>query len=279
MTTPHKVLRQHGLRPRKALGQCFLQDRGIAQKIVALADIRPGDLVVEIGAGTGILTALLAERQARVIALEIDPPLVTILEERLRDYPQVTVLLADVLAFDFADAAREARQPLKVIGNIPYHISSPILFHLLAGHAAIEAMTLMFQKEVADRLQAAPASKAYGIPTVMLAQFARVSAAFDVSPRCFYPVPKVTSSVLRIDILQSPRFPVVDAVFWASLVKAAFAQRRKTLLNSLQSDAALGTGAEVRSALETAGVEPSRRAETLSVEEFASVERALAGRG
>src|SRR5512136_2024457 len=166
MATVRKILKGHGIRPLKRLGQSFLEDKNAINKIVSLADVRKGDVIVEIGAGVGLMTEAIAKRAGKVIALDVDPKMVGILKERMASYRHVEVVLADVLEYDFSSAVGEPpSQRMKVIGNIPYNISSQILFRLLDYRDHISSMILMFQKELAERLIAKPGTKSYGVPT------------------------------------------------------------------------------------------------------------------
>lgn len=267
MTTPRKVLRSRGLRPRKKLGQCFLQDRNILEKIVAMADIGNDGTVVEIGAGTGVLTELIMGAAGRVLAVEVDPRMTEILEERFRDRDNVEIVHRDVLEVDFSTLA--GGEEITVIGNIPYALSTPILFHLLAHRRRIKRAVLMFQKELAERLTASPGTKEYGIPSVLVAAFARVSARLDVPAGCFYPVPRVHSRVLRFEFLGEPPFPLGDEAYFKAVVRSSFASRRKTIYNNLKG-ASLGLPADsdLGVLLRSAGIDPVRRGETLSPAEF-----------
>ncbi len=270
MTTPRKVLRSRGLRPRKKLGQCFLQDRNILEKIVAMADIGNDGTVVEIGAGTGVLTELIAGAARRVLAVEVDPRMTEILEERFRDRGNVEIIHRDVLEVDFSRlAGGEGGAGITVVGNIPYSLSTPILFHLLAHRRRIGRAVLMFQRELAERLTASPGTKEYGIPSVLVAAFARVTQRLDVPATCFYPVPRVHSRVLRFDFLKEPPFPLGEEAYFTALVRAAFASRRKTIYNNLKG-ASLGLPADsdLGVLLRSAGIDPVRRGETLSPAEF-----------
>ena len=262
MTSVRKLLARYAIHPRKRLGQSFLEDRNIIRRIVALAEPAGDETVVEIGAGLGSMTEELAKRAGRVIALEIDQRLVGVLRERFAGQDRVEVLQTDVLKYDFFSACPEGR--IKVVGNIPYHISSPILFRLLDFRRSISLMILMFQKELADRITAPPGTKDYGIPSVLVARYTRAACELTVPPTCFYPVPDVVSSVLRITVRQEPN--LLDEALFAKIVRAAFAQRRKTLWNNLRH---IGIPEEmVGRMFAGSGIDRTRRAETLSVEEF-----------
>jgi len=256
------MIAQYEIHPRKRLGQSFLEDRNIIRRIVALAEPAGDETVVEIGAGLGSMTEELAKSAGRLIAIEVDQRLVGVLRERFAGQDRVEVLQTDVLKYDFSSACPGGR--IKVVGNIPYHISSPILFRLLDFRRSISSMLLMFQKELADRITAPPGTKDYGIPSVLVARYTRATYELTVPPTCFYPVPDVVSSVLRIVVRQEPNLP--DEALFAKIVRAAFAQRRKTLWNNLRH---IGIPEEmVGRMFAGSGIDRTRRAETLSVEEF-----------
>ena len=262
MISVRKMVAQYEIHPRKRLGQSFLEDRNIIRRIVALAEPAGDETVVEIGAGLGSMTEELAKRAGRVIALEVDQRLVDVLRERFAGQDRVEVLQTDVLKYDFSSACPGGR--IKVVGNIPYHISSPILFRLLDFRRSILLMILMFQKELADRITAPPGTKDYGIPSVLVARYMRATCELTVPPTCFYPVSDVVSSVLRITIRQDANLH--DEALFAKIVRAAFAQRRKTLWNNLRH---IGLPEEmVGMVFDRSGIDRTRRAETLSVEEF-----------
>jgi 16S rRNA (adenine1518-N6/adenine1519-N6)-dimethyltransferase len=262
MTSVRKLLARYAIHPRKRLGQSFLEDRNIIRRIVALAEPAGDETVVEIGAGLGSMTEELAKRAGRVIALEVDQRLVGVLRERFAGQDRAEVLQMDVLKYDFSSACPGGR--IKVVGNIPYHISSPILFRLLDFRRSISLMILMFQKELADRITAPPGTKDYGIPSVLVARYTRATRELTVPPTCFYPVPDVVSSVLRITVRQEPN--LLDEALFVKIVRAAFAGRRKTLWNNLRH---IGIPEEmVGRMFAGSGIDRTRRAETLSVEEF-----------
>jgi len=256
------MLTQYDIHPRKRLGQSFLEDMNIIRRIVALAEPAAGETIVEIGAGLGLMTEELAKRAGRVIAIEVDPRLAAILRERFTGQDRVEVVQMDVLKYDFSSASPGER--IKVIGNIPYHISSPILFRLLDFRRSISLMILMFQKELADRIAAPPGTKDYGIPSVIVAKYTKATCEMTVPPTCFYPVPDVVSSFLRLEVRTEPELP--DGELFVNIVRAAFARRRKTLWNNLRRT---GLPEEmVDRVFVRSGVDRARRAETLSVEEF-----------
>ncbi|MBN2439240.1 MAG: ribosomal RNA small subunit methyltransferase A [Deltaproteobacteria bacterium] len=262
MSSVRKMVAQYDFHPAKRLGQCFLEDLNIVRRIVDLAEPAGDETVVEIGAGLGFMTEELAKRAGRLIALEVDPRLVEILRERFFGQDRVAVVQADVLKYDFFSARPDER--IKVVGNIPYHISTPILFRLLEFRQSISSMLLMMQRELADRITAQPGTKEYGIPSVLVARYTQAESLMTVAPTCFYPVPDVVSSVLRITPVE-PSDPLDETLF-SRIVRAAFAQRRKTLRNNLRN---LGLPENYADTLLSAsGIDPNRRAETLSVGEF-----------
>jgi 16S rRNA (adenine1518-N6/adenine1519-N6)-dimethyltransferase len=220
------------LRPRKALGQNFLRDANIARKIVEAIAPEGDQTVLEIGPGEGVLTALLAPRVKRLIAIEIDPRAIPHLRANLAG-TGTEVMEGDILELDFAVVAG-ADAPLRVVGNIPYNITSPILFRILDQRQHVQDATLMMQREVARRLAAPHGNKEYGILSVFSQLYADVSVLFDVSPNVFFPRPEVTSSLVQLRILASPRCAVKDEAFFRSMVRSVFGKRRKTLRASLR---------------------------------------------
>lgn len=219
------------LRPKKSLGQNFLRDDNISRKIVASLNIQATDCLLEIGPGEGALTRYLACEVARLILVEIDDRIV----ERLRESfgQSVEILHQDVLRTDLEEISRRHRQRLRVVGNIPYNITSQILFHILDRRSAVHDATLMMQKEVARRLVASPGVKDYGILSVFCQLHADAVLLFDVSPNAFFPKPKVTSSVVHLRMLPEPRYRVKNEEFFRRMVRSVFGKRRKTLRNSL----------------------------------------------
>jgi 16S rRNA (adenine1518-N6/adenine1519-N6)-dimethyltransferase len=222
--------------PRRSLGQHFLRDPNIVRKIIAAVDPQPGDRILEIGPGEGALTMQLAMRAGTLLAVEIDARAVQNLSRVLAG-SNVRILHEDILGVDLRALASESgtTTPLRVVGNIPYNITTPILFHLLDHRAGIRDATLMMQREVARRLASPPGCKEYGIPSVLGSLMADIEILFDVSPNAFFPKPGVMSSVLRLVPLQETRFPVHDLEFFRRMVRFVFGQRRKTLRKSLRS--------------------------------------------
>ncbi len=222
----------HSLRPKKSLGQHFLRDDNIARKIAAAIDPRPQDHMLEIGPGEGALTAHLAGHVGSLVVVEIDPRGAAVIRERFGALG-VLVRQEDILTTDLTACAREAGASLRVAGNIPYNITSPILFHLIEHRGAVTDATLMVQREVARRLVAIPRTKDYGILAVTSQLYADTEIVFDVSPGAFRPMPRVMSSVIRMNMLPGPRVPLDDETFFRAMVRGIFGKRRKTLRNSL----------------------------------------------
>jgi 16S rRNA (adenine1518-N6/adenine1519-N6)-dimethyltransferase len=246
------------IRARKRFGQHFLHDRGVLAKIAAAVDPRAGQHLVEIGPGPGALTEQLLARIDSMDAVEIDRDLAAALRER---WPQALRLHeGDALDFDFTQLAAQRGGKLRLAGNLPYNISTPLLFHFLEHRSAISDLTVMLQREVVERMAAAPGSGEYGRLTVMLAPWFDIDHLFDVGPGAFQPPPRVWSAVARLDVREQPRFALPAA--FAEVVARAFSQRRKTLRNSLR-------GLVPEGAWHATGVDPQARAETLEPEQFA----------
>jgi 16S rRNA (adenine1518-N6/adenine1519-N6)-dimethyltransferase len=277
MSTTIKLLKAHHIRPLKKYGQSFLTDDQIFRKIVDAGHLQPEDTVVEIGAGLGVMTDLLVERAAKVIAVEVDPHLIDILREKLSVKENVEVVHQDILTLDLSTIAPSRQEKkIKVMGNIPYNITSEILFHLLKFRKHIHSAVLLMQKEVAERLTAEPSTKAYGIPSVILSMYADLEILFHVSNQCFYPVPAVQSSLLQLVFGDEPRYPLQDEELFRHLVRASFAQRRKTLLNNLKSFRKIdNTPDEIQEILTHLTIDGSRRAESMTLAEFAALSNAL----
>ncbi len=269
--SPRSLLAAHGLHPRKQLGQNFLSQPDVAEMIVARAGLTREEAVLEIGAGLGALTVPLARAARRVIAVERDAHLIPLLREELARsrVENVCVLEMDALDLDLPDVARREGRALSVFGNLPYNISSQIIVRLIGARHHIRRAVLMFQRELAQRLTAVPGGRDYGRITAMLATCARVRRLAQVSAGHFYPAPKVDSEVLEI-AFDGPReeLPPYDEAHLFRVITAAFGQRRKTIKNAL-AGSRLGLGSTaLAQALEAAGIDPLRRAETLSPGEF-----------
>lgn len=280
MTTPKEILHQYNIRPSKKLSQSFLVDVNTIKKIAAAGRISADDIVVEIGAGIGILTKDIAQIAKQVIAVEIDRRLVATLEEQLAGCSNVEIYFGDILKFDFASISNKYNKKINVIGNVPYNISSPVIFHILSFRSVISGFTLMLQKEVVQRLVSLPDNKNYGVPSVLIQMHAEVVRLFDVSATCFYPRPKVESAIIQGTFRKKPLMDINDETLFSHLVKAAFAQRRKMLINNLKNVKFLEglPDTALKSALDAANIDGKRRGETLSVEEFGSLSNILKNR-
>ncbi len=276
-------LERHGLLARRDLGQNFLCNEGLAVRLVSLAGVEPGDSVVEIGTGLGLLTRALAARARRVVTLEVDAGLVRALRAERCLPGNVELLHADVLRSDLGQLVAGCEAPVRLVANLPYSISGPVLRRLLDLCDTLVDWSVMLQREVAGRLLAGPGTRAYGSLTVLHRLMVEVEKALTLEPQCFFPVPKVRSSFLRMRPLAKPLL-VAEELFWVEpVVRAAFAQRRKTLVNALRGSAlepAPDAEAVVR-VLDALGIDRRARAESLDVEQLLSVARALApsGRG
>lgn len=272
--SPKILLSRLGLRPKKAWGQHFLLHPHQARRIVAALELGGADLVVEIGAGLGALTGFLAQEAGKVLALERDPALAQFLREELFSGPLgvVQVLAQDVLACDFLKLSREEGRALLVVGNLPYQITSPLLFKLIQEKAAVRRAVLMVQQEVGERLLAPPGTKDYGVLSVLVRYHFSLTRLFSLSPANFYPPPQVDSVVLRLSAGETTP-PARDEALLSRVVKASFAKRRKTLTNTLVAQApALGlTPGEMQTILKVLKIDPARRGETLSIPEFVAV--------
>ena len=267
-------------RPKKRLGQHFLTDKNILGKILSVAAVEKGDEVLEIGPGRGALTQALIDAGANVTTIEADKALCSYLQERFApglQSGQLRIIHSDALKLSFLELARASGQRFKVVANLPYNISGPIVIRFIEQRSVFSQMTLMFQKEVALRLAASPGTKDYGALSVLAQTYMDIRLEFDVRPGSFFPPPKVLSSVVSMVVRDSPAVPVADEATYARVVKAGFVCRRKTLLNSLKE--ALDLKKEDALELLTAiGVEPQRRGETLSIEEFSALAAAYGRR-
>lgn len=280
-STMAKIREKHGFRHSKSLGQNFLSDIHIIEDIVDGSDIEPEDLVIEIGPGMGVLTAAAAERAGKVIAVEIDKKLIPILKETLAEYDNVEIINADIMKTDLTEIV-EANRPadggkVRVIGNLPYYITTPIIMKLLEESVPADSITIMMQKEVADRIKAGPGGKDYGALTVAVGFYCTITHVADAPKEVFVPRPKVDSTVIRLDLRKECPVDLIDQKIFFETVKGGFGQRRKTLLNSLTGVRGLPKP-EIADALDVAGIDPKRRAETLSLDEFAAVANEIARR-
>jgi 16S rRNA (adenine1518-N6/adenine1519-N6)-dimethyltransferase len=267
--SPGHVLRRHGLWARKRWGQNFLHDPHVLAAIVRASGAAPGRRVIEIGAGVGTLTAHLLATGATVHAIERDRDLCEVLRAELGENPQFVLHEADAVRFDYAALAGGA--PIDVVGNLPYHLTGPLLFALLHHHDVTGRWVVMVQREVAQRLCAGPGTKTYGGLTVAMSRLRAIDWVVDVPRGAFLPAPRVDSAVVRLDPRAQPRGEVRDAEGYLELVRRSFQQRRKTLLNALT---AMSDRDRARGWLAAAGIEPGVRPERLTPEQFAALQRA-----
>lgn len=297
-----RVLRAFGVRPRKRLGQHFLVSRQVLRRLLDEADLAHGDRVLEVGAGLGTLTVALAARGAQVTAVELDQRLLPILRAATAEFPHVRIVHGDIMTLDLMELvgegpaasppvigdpsppvppppAHDMQGSLKIVANLPYRIASPLIVRCLELLPSLGRAVVTVQAEVADRIRAEPATKAYGALTVAVQYRAEVTRVMRVAPGAFYPPPEVQSAILRLDVRAAPRVRVRDESLFSAVVRAAFGQRRKVLRNALASLGPQMTPAQVEVACRRAGIDPRRRGETLSVEEFGALADAFAGIG
>ena len=270
-----------GIRPAKSLGQNFLIDEDIIAAIVEGSGIRKDTLVIEIGPGTGALTLPLAEKAGRVVAVELDERVIPGLRVKTYSLGNVEIIHDDILKVDLKSLIQEnlekyGLKEVRIVGNLPYYITTPIIMKLLESGTGAASITAMMQKEVGDRIAAEPGTKLSGAITYSVHYYADVTEITDVGRECFYPVPKVDSVVLRLDIRENCPVEVEDEELFFRCIKAGFSQRRKTILNSLMSMGGYEK-ADIARALSEAGIEPERRAESLNMEEFARLADSLRG--
>ena len=281
LSNPQKtieVIQKHGFGFQKKFGQNFLIDGRVLDKIIAAAEITQDDFVLEIGPGIGTLTQCLAEAAREVTAVEIDRNLIPILEETLSEYNNVSVLNQDVLKTDIGAIAREKNggRPIKVVANLPYYITTPIIMGLFESNVPIDSITVMVQKEVALRMQAGPGTKDYGALSLAVQYYAEPYLAANVPPNCFIPRPNVGSAVIRLKKYEKPPVQVRDEKLMFRLIRASFNQRRKTLVNGITNSAELSfSKEEVLEALSRVQLSENIRGEALTLEQFAALSDAL----
>ena len=279
LTSPsivREIIQAHGFKVRKALGQNFLMDANIIEKIVAAAELTDQDLAFEIGPGLGVLTRRMARSASQVIAVELDTHLLPILQETLAEYPNASVVHGDALKVDFDKLAEDRTDGVfgqggksyKLVANLPYYITTPLLIHLISSGFNLERLVVMMQKEVADRLQASPGGKEYGSLSVLVQYYTLPEIVTKVPKTVFYPAPEVDSAVIRLTRRKTPPVQVANEELFFKVVRAAFGQRRKTLINSL-TGSGLADKETWQEVLSNAGIDSARRGETLSLEEFA----------
>ena len=273
-----EVLQKYNFSFQKKFGQNFLIDTHVLDKIIQSANITKDDMVLEIGPGIGTMTQYLAQAAGKVIAVEIDKNLIPILEDTLSDYDNVTVINEDILKVDIAKLAEEKNggRPIKVVANLPYYITTPIIMGLFESHVPVVSITVMVQKEVADRMQVGPGTKDYGALSLAVQYYAKPYIVANVPPNCFMPRPKVGSAVIRLTRHAETPVQVDDEKLLFQIIRASFNQRRKTLANGLKNYEGLSFGKEtIEAAIAECGFSPSVRGEALSLEEFAKLANVL----
>ncbi len=277
-----EVLQKYHFTFHKRFGQNFLIDTHVLDKIIQTAGITQDDVVLEIGPGIGTMTQYLSEAAAKVIGVEVDKNLIPILADTLEGYDNVRIIHADILKLDLQELTEEENggRPMKVVANLPYNITSPVIMQLLESGAPVESMTVMVQEEVADRMQAGPGTKDYGALSLAVQYYAQVYLAAYVPPNCFMPRPKVGSAVVRLTRHEKPPVSVADEKLMFRLIRASFNQRRKTLVNGLTNAADLSfSKEEILAALKRLGKDENVRGETLTLDDFAGLSNCLGPAG
>ena len=272
--TIKQVMAMFSLNFRKEFGQNFLIDTHVLDKIISAAEITKDDLVVEIGPGIGTMTQYLACAAREVVAIEIDKMLIPILQDTLSAYDNVTIINEDVLKVDLNKLAEEKNggRPVKVVANLPYYITTPIIMGLFENHVPLHSITIMVQKEVADRMRMGPGTKDYGALSLAVQYYAEPYLVANVPPNCFMPRPNVGSAVIRLTVHEKPPVTVRDESLMFRLIRASFNQRRKTLANGLNNSPELHYSKEqIAEAIEKLGTSPSIRGEALTLEQFAQL--------
>ena len=284
IATPNKtreILDKYGFSFKKSLGQNFLIDTNILRNIVQHSGVHSESGAIEIGPGIGALTEQLAKNCKKVVAFEIDQRLLPILKDTLSDYRNVQIIHEDILKADVASVIKEEFtgqvEDLHIVANLPYYVTTPIIMKLLEEHLPLQSITVMLQKEVADRMAAAPGTKDYGSLSIAVQYYTTAEVAMIVPKTVFVPQPNVDSAVIHLAIREKPAVEVEDEAFFFAITRASFAQRRKTILNNLVSQLPDGKAKKewILKGLETAGIDPIRRGETLSLQEFADLSNAL----
>lgn len=281
LSNPQKtieIIRKYEFAFQKKFGQNFLIDAHVLDKIIAAAEITKDDFVLEIGPGIGTMTQYLAENAGKVVAVEIDRMLIPILKETLSGYGNVKVINGDIMKLDIGKLAEEENggRPIKVVANLPYYITTPIIMGLFESHVPIDSITVMVQKEVAQRMQALPGTKDYGALSLAVQYYAEPYIAANVPPNCFMPRPNVGSAVIRLIRYREPKVSVKDEGLMFRIIRASFNQRRKTLQNGLNNSPEITAGKEqIAEAIALVGLPASVRGEALTLEQFAALSDAL----
>ncbi len=267
-----ELVKKYNFKFTKSLGQNFLVDQSVPRDIVDGADVGPEDLVIEIGPGVGTLTAQLLKIAKRVVAIELDDTLIPILTEELGEYPNFSLIHNDALKVNFDEVIGD-EQSVKLVANLPYYVTTPIIVKLLKEKHKFKSLTIMIQKEVAERMNAEPGNKDYGALTLLVQYYCNTKIVRKVPPACFIPRPKVDSIVIRLDKLDEPKVKVDNEKLFFDIIRSSFNMRRKTLWNGVKS---IGPAKEkLEAAFEKAGVDPKRRGETLTIQEFATLSNCI----
>ena len=277
-----EIIKKYNFAFQKKFGQNFLIDPHVLHKIIKAAGVTKDDCVLEIGPGIGTMTQYLADQARHVVAVEIDKNLMPILEETLRDYENITVINEDILKMDIHKLAEDynGSRPIKVVANLPYYITTPIIMGLFESHVPIDNITVMVQREVADRMQAEPGTKDYGALSLAVQYYAKAYIAANVPPNCFIPRPGVGSAVIRLTRHEKPPVEAKDPDLMFRLIRASFNQRRKTLQNGLNNSPDVPYSREViAAAIESLSLPPTVRGETLTLEQFAQLSDCLSSQG
>lgn len=274
MVSIKRELSEYGLTPRKRWGQHFLVDRNILTKVVRTAELEKGDVVLEIGPGLGEMTLALARQVKEVIAVEIDRKLVKILKEKTADFSNILVVEGDVLKISFEQVYRQGHQQLKVVANLPYQISTPLLFRFIESKQLFSTLTLMLQREVAERMIASPGGKDYGPLSIFIQSVSDISVKFYIKSSAFFPPPKVESAVIHMVWKERPLVKLEEEGWFKKVVRGCFNYRRKRLINALRN-ADLLLPKDLEDKIEKIGIDTQRRPETLTIQEFARLADAL----
>jgi len=274
MPSIRKELTEYGLFPKKRLGQHFLVDRNILDKVIRTAEVKREDVILEVGPGLGEMTLGLARLAKRVIAVEIDSTLVEILKKKMSTVSNVEIIEEDILKIDFDALSRQAEAPLKVVANLPYQISTPLLFRFIESRRFFSSLTLMLQREVVERMIAPAGVKEYGALSIFVQMISHPSIHFFISPSAFFPRPKVESAVVHLVWRKEPWIEPKGEAWLKEVVKASFSHRRKTLINSLKHSG-LPLPLLIEERMKAIGIDPRRRPETLSIEEFIHLSEVL----
>ncbi len=274
-TNTIEILDKYGFSFQKKFGQNFLIDENVVKKIVREAGVTKDDFVLEIGPGIGTMTQILCENAREVVAVEIDTKLIPILrDDTLAEYDNVTVINEDILKLDIVKLAEERNggRPIKVVANLPYYITTPIIMGLFESHVPLDSITIMVQKEVADRMQVGPGTKDYGALSLAVQYYANPKIVLNVAASCFMPRPNVDSAVIKLERYEEPPVKVMDEHLMFGIIRASFNQRRKTMTNSVCNWAALGISKEMLlEALQKCGLSPTVRGEALTLAQFAKL--------